>query len=66
MSSNRDGSVSAMQHRINAEIQDNLDEDLELELEVARQARPRRRSRTKRLPERHGRSRDDRTLSRIS
>ncbi len=33
MSSKKDGSVSAMQHRINAEIQDNLDEDLELELE---------------------------------
>jgi polyphosphate kinase len=28
-----DGSVSAMQHRINAEIQDNFDEDLELEME---------------------------------
>jgi polyphosphate kinase 2 len=33
MSAKKDGSVSAMQHRINAEIQDNLDEDLELELE---------------------------------
>jgi polyphosphate kinase len=33
MSAAKDGSISAMQHRINAEIQDNLDEDLELELE---------------------------------
>ena len=33
MRTNRNDSVSAMQHRINAEIQDNLDEDLELELE---------------------------------
>jgi polyphosphate kinase 2 len=29
----KDNSASAMQHRVNAEIQDNLDEDLELELE---------------------------------
>ena len=29
----KNGSVSAMQHRVNAEIQDNFDEDLELELE---------------------------------
>ena len=33
MSATKDGSISQMQHRINAEIQDNLDEDLELELE---------------------------------
>ena len=33
MSAKNDGSISAMQHRINAEIQDNFDEDLELELE---------------------------------
>src|SRR5271166_2015405 len=33
MSATKDGSISPMQHRINAEIQDNLDEDLELELE---------------------------------
>ena len=33
MSVTKDGSISPMQHRINAEIQDNLDEDLELELE---------------------------------
>ena len=33
MSETKDGSTSVMQHRINAEIQDNLDEDLELELE---------------------------------
>src|SRR5208282_1897024 len=33
MSANKNDSVSAMQHRINAEIQDNFDEDLELELE---------------------------------
>ena len=33
MSATKDDGLSAMQHRINAEIQDNLDEDLELELE---------------------------------
>ena len=33
MSATKDGSISQMQHRVNAEIQDNLDEDLELELE---------------------------------
>jgi len=33
MNETRDGSASVMQQRINAEIQDNLDEDLELELE---------------------------------
>src|ERR1700739_2243882 len=33
MSASKNDSVSAMQHRINAEIQDTLDEDLELELE---------------------------------
>ena len=33
MSATKDGSISAMQQRVNAEIQDNLDEDLELELE---------------------------------
>ena len=33
MSANKNASVSVMQHRVNAEIQDNLDEDLELELE---------------------------------
>src|SRR5271167_3034 len=33
MSAKKDGSPSAMQQRVNAEIQDNLDEDLELELE---------------------------------
>src|SRR5271165_3510129 len=33
MSPMKDGSISPMQHRVNAEIQDNLDEDLELELE---------------------------------
>jgi polyphosphate kinase 2 len=33
MSGDKDNGLSTMQHRINAEIQDNLDEDLELELE---------------------------------
>jgi polyphosphate kinase len=33
MSAKKDSSPSAMQQRVNAEIQDNLDEDLELELE---------------------------------
>ena len=33
MSATKDGSASDMQQRVNAEIQDNLDEDLELELE---------------------------------
>ncbi len=33
MSATKGNGLSAMQHRINAEIQDNLDEDLELELE---------------------------------
>ena len=33
MSETKDGSASVMQQRVNAEIQDNLDEDLELELE---------------------------------
>ena len=33
MSQSKDDRLSAMRHRINAEIQDNLDEDLELELE---------------------------------
>jgi polyphosphate kinase 2 len=33
MTTTNDSGHSAMQHRINAEIQDNLDEDLELELE---------------------------------
>ncbi len=33
MSATKDNGSSAIQHRINAEIQDNLDEDLELELE---------------------------------
>jgi polyphosphate kinase 2 len=33
MSATKGSGLSAMQHRINAEIQDNLDEDLELELE---------------------------------
>ena len=33
MNETKDGSASVMQQRINAEIQDNLDEDLELELE---------------------------------
>ena len=33
MSAKKDDGLTAMQHRINAEIQDNLDEDLELELE---------------------------------
>src|SRR5271165_7305276 len=33
MSATKDGSPSVMQQRVNAEIQDNLDEDLELELE---------------------------------
>ena len=33
MRASKNGSASIMQQRINAEIQDNLDEDLELELE---------------------------------
>ena len=33
MTAKKDSSPSAMQQRVNAEIQDNLDEDLELELE---------------------------------
>ena len=33
MSATKDDGLSAMQHRINAEVQDGLDEDLELELE---------------------------------
>src|SRR5208283_5795676 len=33
MSATKGNGLSVMQHRINAEIQDNLDEDLELELE---------------------------------
>ncbi len=33
MSETKDGSTSVMQQRVNAEIQDNFDEDLELELE---------------------------------
>jgi polyphosphate kinase len=33
MSATKDGSASSMRHRMKAEIQDNLDEDLELELE---------------------------------
>ena len=36
MSANKQGPVSELQKRVNAEIQDNFDEDIELELEDSR------------------------------
>ena len=40
MSAEKQSSVSKFQERVNAEIQDNLDEDLELELEDRPARRP--------------------------
>ena len=40
MSADKKGPVSELQKRVNTEIQDNLDEDIELELEDERARRP--------------------------